>query len=86
MKRLAALFVAVLFALSLTGLASAGEPKKDEPAVKEATTMEKDNTVKVERKPEKRGKRTTPSRRSRRRSLPAVNTPRGILPGFGRGT
>lgn len=50
MKRLTALFVAVLFALSLTGLASAGEPKKDEPAAKEATTMKKDNTVEKETK------------------------------------
>jgi len=57
MKRLAALFIAVLFALSLTGLASAVEPKKDAPAAKEATTMEKDNTVEKDTKAEKEGKK-----------------------------
>jgi hypothetical protein len=57
MKRIAALFVAVLFALSLAGSASAGEMKKDAPEAKEATTMKKDNTVEKETKAGKEGKK-----------------------------
>jgi hypothetical protein len=57
MKRSVALFVAILFALSLSGLASAGEPKKDEPAAKEATTLKNDNTVEKETKAGTKGKK-----------------------------
>lgn len=53
MKRLAALFVTVLFALGLTGLATAEEPKKSEPAAKESTAGTKDASAAKETKAEK---------------------------------
>jgi hypothetical protein len=54
MKRLAALFVTVLFALGLTGLATAEEPKKSEPAAKESTAGTKDASAAKETKAEKK--------------------------------
>lgn len=41
MKRIIALFAATLFTLSLTGLAFAEEPKKDEAAAKEVKAEKK---------------------------------------------
>lgn len=49
MKRITALLAATLFTLSLTGLAFAEEPKKDDSAAKE---------VKVEKKEAKKDKKT----------------------------
>jgi hypothetical protein len=57
MRKLTALLVATLFALGLSSHAFAGEPKKDEPAAKEAATMKNDNTVEKETKAGKEGKK-----------------------------
>jgi len=52
MKRIIALFAASLFTLSLTGLAFAEEPKKDDASTKEVKTEKKD--VKKDKKAEKK--------------------------------
>lgn len=52
MKRVIALFAATLFTLSLTGLAFAEEPKKDEATAKEVKAEKKD--VKKDKKASKK--------------------------------